>query len=57
MTNDEIKQAIMDNKLEYVTSLAVNNYDYDKMSLIIALATGRIATSENIYNLIKSYQG
>jgi hypothetical protein len=52
MTNEEIKQAIAHYQLEYITTIAIDSMDYDKLSLIIALATGRVATSQNILELV-----
>lgn len=52
---DYIRKCIKDNQLEYVTIKSIENMDYNKLSLIIALSTGFAPNNEDIFNLTQSY--
>ena len=46
---------INENQLIYITQNAVNNRDYNRLNVIITLATGFIPDYKDIDNLINKY--
>lgn len=52
---DYLRKSIKDNQLEYITIKSIENMDYNKLSLIIALSTGFAPNNEDIFNLTQSY--
>jgi hypothetical protein len=52
---EQMRKSITDNQLDYVTIKSINNLDYDKLSLIIALSTGFAPRNNDIFELIQSY--
>jgi hypothetical protein len=52
---EQMRKSIKDNQLDYVTIKSINNLDYDKLSLIIALATNVAPRNNDIFELIQSY--
>lgn len=52
---DYLRKSIKDNELDYVTLKSINNNDFNKLNLIITLATGFIPNYNDIINLIESY--
>ena len=52
-----MRKCIKDNQLDYVTIKSIENMDYDKISLIIALSTGFAPRNNDIFELIQSYNG
>lgn len=52
---NHIRKCIKDNQLEYITIKSINEMDYDKISLIIALSTGYAPRNSDIFELIQSY--
>lgn len=50
-----LRKSIKDNQLDYVTIKSINEMDYNKLSLIIALATNNAPTNNEIFELIQSY--
>lgn len=52
---DYMRKSIKDNQLDYVTIKSIENMDYNKINLIIALSTGFAPCSDDIYNLTQSY--
>jgi hypothetical protein len=54
---NHMRKCIKDNQLDYVTIKSIENMDYDKISLIIALSTGFAPRNNDIFELIQSYNG
>ena len=52
---DYLRKSIKDNQLEYITIKSINEMDYNKLSLIIALATNNAPSNNEIFELIQSY--
>jgi hypothetical protein len=52
---NHMRKCIKDNQLDYVTIRSIENMDYDKISLIIALSTGFAPRNNDIFELIQSY--
>lgn len=52
---DYMRKSIKDNQMDYVTIKSINQMDYNKLSLIIALSTGFAPNNDDIYNLVESY--
>ena len=52
---DYMRKSIKDNQLDYVTIKSIENMDYNKINLIIALSTGFAPNYDDIYNLVESY--
>lgn len=52
---DYLRKSIKDNQLEYVTIKAINEMDYNKLSLIIALAVNIAPCNNDIFELMQSY--
>ena len=50
-----MRKSIRDNQLDYVTIKSIESMDYNKINLIIALSTGFAPCSDDIYNLVESY--
>lgn len=50
-----MRKCIKDNQMDYVTIKSINQMDYNKINLIIALSTGFAPCSDDIYNLTQSY--
>ena len=50
-----LRKSIKDNQLEYITIKSINEMDYNKLSLIIALATNNAPSNNEIFELIQSY--
>lgn len=50
-----MRKSIKDNQMDYVTIKSINQMDYNKLSLIIALSTGFAPNNDDIYNLVESY--
>jgi hypothetical protein len=50
-----MRKCIKDNQLDYVTIKSIENMDYDKINLIIALSTGFAPRNNDIFELIQSY--
>lgn len=50
-----MRKSINENQLTFITVNAVNQRDYNKLNLIITLATGFIPDHQDMMNLIKSY--
>jgi hypothetical protein len=50
-----MRKCIAENQLDYVTIKSINQMDYNKINLIIALSTGFAPCSDDIYNLTQSY--
>ena len=51
---DYLRKSIKDNQLEYITIKSINEMDYNKLSLIIALATNNAPSNNEIFELIQS---
>lgn len=52
---DYLRKSIKDNQLDYVTNKAIESMDYNKLSLIIALAVNIAPNNDDIFNLTQSY--
>lgn len=52
---DYLRKSIKDNQLEYITIKSINEMDYNKLNLIIALATNNAPSNNEIFELIQSY--
>jgi lambda repressor-like predicted transcriptional regulator len=52
---DYLRKSIKDNQLEYITIKSINEMDYNKLSLIIALAINVAPSNNEIFDLIQSY--
>lgn len=55
LSTEYLRKSINENQLTYITVNAVNNRDYNKLNLIITLSTGFIPNTDDIRNLIQSY--
>lgn len=52
---DYLRKSIKDNQLEYITIKSINEMDYNKLSLIIALAVNIAPSNNDIFELMQSY--
>lgn len=52
---DYLRKSIKDNQLDYVTIKAIEEMDYNKLSLIIALAVNIAPSNNDIFELMQSY--
>lgn len=55
LSTEYVRKSIIENQLTFITVNAVNQRDYNKLNLIITLATGFIPDYQDIFNLIQSY--
>ena len=52
---EQMRKSIKDNQMDYVTIKSIENMDYDKLSMILAIVMNRAPTSKDIFDLIQSY--
>jgi hypothetical protein len=52
---EQMRKSIKDNQMDYVTIKSIENMDYDKLSMILAIVMNIAPTSKDIFDLIQSY--